>query len=107
MSDCYSYSAIIRNKSYFHSGLYIYFVQNIRILHSNMIQFHKYEIKSSASHFTLIINRHCQILTSRSVSPKASIVKLTIPVSSAQNWNKFSANHHADLKTVTVFPFSV
>jgi hypothetical protein len=44
MSDCYSYTAIIRNKLYFHSGLYIYFVQNKRILHSNMIQFHKYEI---------------------------------------------------------------
>ena len=49
MSDCYSYTAVIKNKLYFHSGLYIYFVPNIRILHSNMIQFHKYKIKSSAS----------------------------------------------------------
>jgi len=44
MSDCCSYSAVIRNKLYFHIGLYIYFVQNVTILHSNMIQFHKYEI---------------------------------------------------------------
>ena len=95
---------VIRNKLQFHSGLYVYFVQNIRILHSNMIQFHKYEIKSSASHFTLIINRHCQILTSRSISPKASVVQLTMPVSSAQNWNKFSANHHADLKNCHRLP---
>ena len=28
-------------------------------------------------------------------------------LSSAQNWNKFSANHHADLKTVALFPFCV
>jgi hypothetical protein len=55
MRDCYSYSSIIRNK-YFHSGLYIYFVKNIIILPSNMIQYNKYEIKSSASHLTLIID---------------------------------------------------
>ena len=57
MSDCCSYSAIIRNKLYIHSGLYIYFVRNIRNLHSYMIQFHTYEIKSSASHFTPVIKR--------------------------------------------------
>jgi hypothetical protein len=56
MSDCYTYSAVIRNKMYSHSGLYIYFFQNIGLLHSNMVQFHKYEIKSSASHFTPIID---------------------------------------------------
>jgi hypothetical protein len=100
MSDCYSYSAIIRNKLYIHSGLYICFVQNITILHCNMIQFHKYEIKSPASHSTVIIKTLPNSL-------KASVVQLTMPVSSAQNWNKSSANHHADLKTVTVFPFSL
>ena len=107
MSDCYSYTAMNRNKIYFRSGLYIYFVQNRRILHSNMIQFHKYEIKSSASHFTLVIKSQCQILISRSNSLKASVVQLTMPVSSDQNWNKFSTNHHADLEIVTVFPFSL
>jgi hypothetical protein len=59
MSDCYSYRDIIKNKLYFHRGLYIYIAQNIKILHSNMIQFHKYEIKSSACHFTLMIKRQC------------------------------------------------
>ena len=77
MSDCCSYSAIIRNKLYIHSGLYIYFVQNIRNLHSYMIQFHTYEIKLLASHFTPVIKRHAKF--SKSISSPAHHASVICP----------------------------
>jgi len=74
--EFYSYSAIIKNKLYYRGGLYICFVQNIRILRNNMIHFHECEIKSSASHFTLIIKRHCEFSKSiNSPAHHASVIR--------------------------------